>query len=386
MLPTQSVLTGSSTRSRWGNDQRSTTRRLLAIVVRAENFLGDSVYLTGEVVDTYHGGDLGDEISSLLSVALGIRCRSGGTIRTFGEIDDDPRGRPQEFTHRKPYLAPWAVTRPTLPRLACTVNLADAEPFLRAYLRLGSRDATALVKAARLYEQATWVTEDDPNLAWLQLVSAIEVLADRDAESRAASPVERLTLAMPKLIAAIAPCGEEVVAAVAAMLDGIVKSTAKFLTFTDAYLPHPPAERPHVAVQVTGQRCRAIYERSTATGPRHCTRAHRFRIPCARCRFSTKTGLPTRRRRLALLRRSATRHGRAKPRRCCFIHSNTSHEACCRTGGRSADKPAPDFGLTSVYAAAAGGSWAPRVRSSSYRGTMNNVSAKRLNRSIVATA
>jgi hypothetical protein len=46
-------------------------------------------------VSTYHGGAIGDELSGLLALVLGIRLRCGGTTRIFGaDWTKDPRGHP----------------------------------------------------------------------------------------------------------------------------------------------------------------------------------------------------------------------------------------------------------------------------------------------------
>lgn len=126
-------------------------------------------------VARYTGADLGDEFGALLSLALGIRCRSGGLIRRFNQTTH-ARGEPTESAHVQPYLAPPRWGPPILP-IPVEASLDDARPYLERYAHTSQRKAVALVRAARLYEQALWVVEADPELSWLLLVSAIEAAA-----------------------------------------------------------------------------------------------------------------------------------------------------------------------------------------------------------------
>jgi hypothetical protein len=137
------------------------------------------------------GVDVGGELSALLSLALGIRCRSGGMTREFRP--GDPRGLPVEWEHRRPYLAPlrWPMA-PVIPRLAREVQLDDAYEFLLRYSFSSHRKAVALVRAAMLYQQALWTADDDPNQAWLYLVSACEVAADEVTPATVTSTGKRV--------------------------------------------------------------------------------------------------------------------------------------------------------------------------------------------------
>jgi hypothetical protein len=126
-------------------------------------------------VDAYHGGWVDEELAALLSLALGVRCRSGGPIR-FWSSADDPLGRPSAFYHRPP-----TISRPRfsiIPNIARdSVQLDDCRPLLDGYRTLDAAQSIALVRAARQYQLAVWSVDDDANLAWLQLVGALEAAA-----------------------------------------------------------------------------------------------------------------------------------------------------------------------------------------------------------------
>ena len=57
-------------------------------------------------VDAYHGGQVADELASLVSLALGVRLENGGLTRVF-ELDGDPHGQPigYFYTHYRPRQA-----------------------------------------------------------------------------------------------------------------------------------------------------------------------------------------------------------------------------------------------------------------------------------------
>lgn len=159
-------------------------------------------------VSAYHGGGVDDEISALLSLGLGIRLRSGGMTRMFGRYSQgDPRGKPTEFAHEAPNVVAPTRGRPAvLPRIARgNVNLGEARNWLISYCRLPRADAIALVRAARQYEQSVWIADAAPGIAWLQLVSAVEVAAVHWRDYKKTKPLDRLRAANPKIAEIIEP-------------------------------------------------------------------------------------------------------------------------------------------------------------------------------------
>ena len=204
--------------------------------------------------DSYHGGGAADEVAALVSLALGLRCRSGGVTRRWLRDDPDPLGTPFEVDHRRPYLPEQAGRHPLLPgisatsQLLVTGNLEDCRPLLDSFATAPGHRATALIRAARQYERALWIAEDDPNLAWLQLVSALEIAA---LESIAVGrPAERLRKAKPELFEQLLTAGKAHAEAVAEELADQVKSTARFLEFMARFQPDPPDHRPPPYAQV----------------------------------------------------------------------------------------------------------------------------------------
>ena len=191
---------------------------------------------------TYHGGDIFDEVAALLSLALGVRCKAGGIIRRW-DILDDPLGQHVEWDHDRPYLFQSRLKPQILPQMTEEFLLSDARPYLEAYGRLPPNAANTLVRAARLYQEAIWIADGDPNQAWISLVSAVEVVANLYAKP-SKSAEDRIRLASPELHSEIATLPVEQRARIAALLAPNVRVAAKFLYFLQAFMPDPPPSRP----------------------------------------------------------------------------------------------------------------------------------------------
>ncbi len=131
-----------------------------------------------------------------------------------------------------------------LPEVAAQGDLRDLIPRLSSIPTLGREDCIELVRAARLYQDALWVAESVPNLAWLLLVSALETGANHWKRSWG-TPVGNLQAAMPDLAKRVQDVGgDDLMAFVAKKLSHLVKSTEKFVAFVVEHLPAPPAVRP----------------------------------------------------------------------------------------------------------------------------------------------
>ncbi len=81
-----------------------------------------------------------------------------------------PRG---SAAHHPPDLR----VAPRLPRIATRPAHLDQVARLATIPSLAAPAQIALVRAARAYASGIWIAEEDPNLAWLLLVTAIEVAA-----------------------------------------------------------------------------------------------------------------------------------------------------------------------------------------------------------------
>ena len=241
----------------------------LQIVCRTDNHLG--VYdreIDWKSPDdtTWLGMDVGEEYAALLSLATGRRIRSGGLTRLFHADDTDPRGAPIRYRHRARTVPTATHLRDRLlPRASDDLDVRDAIDLLSLYPHLTGKNAVQLLRAARQYQLGIWVAEEDPELAWLRLVSAVETMAERYKPEKI-THAERLRRYHPTLYAAVEPAGEEVLDAAATAIAGHLGATHKFVRFLADHTPPPPAVRPSAGLQIEwtadaiAQRLKAVYE------------------------------------------------------------------------------------------------------------------------------
>jgi hypothetical protein len=117
-----------------------------------------------------------------------------------------------------------------LPRLSSTagrgrheIHLADAVTYLRRYPFTSQRKAVALVRAARLYAQAIWLADEDPEFAWLSLIAACEVAAGETFGSYDPKSTRKKRAS-------------------------VVWATQRFRKFVTQYAASPPVQRPDVGL------------------------------------------------------------------------------------------------------------------------------------------
>jgi hypothetical protein len=114
--------------------------------------------------------------------------------------------------------------------------------LLDAYPHLSGKQARALVRSARSYQEALWIADSDPRQAWLRLVTAVEAVAPLQRDD---PPITRLRAVHPDMADRVAACGDpELIQWVTAQFADQAKSMAKFLFFLRKFGPPPPKRRP----------------------------------------------------------------------------------------------------------------------------------------------
>lgn len=194
----------------------------------------------------YHGGTSTDEIAALLSLTFGVRCRAGGTVRVWN-LRQDPFGSPVHWDANALHRPgpPGAEVLPAVSSRAAP--LADAQDLLNTFPDLSSKKAVALIRAARQYSSALWWANEDPNFAWLQLVGAVEVVANtRPSRTLPGTAVESLEELAPTIWQALDGADDEVKQRVAQVMVGTLRALRKFKVFVQDHLPEPPQPRPEV--------------------------------------------------------------------------------------------------------------------------------------------
>jgi hypothetical protein len=146
--------------------------------------------------EIYHGGYAQDELAALASLIFGIRLSAGSVSREFG-VHGDPLGRPTErgsrdkpfFRTPRNYVIPSTASRQH--------NLQDLQR-IEELKDVSQKKAVAVVRSARMYQQALWVAESEPSMTWLLMVSALETAANEWQRAKG-DPVERLKESKPEL-------------------------------------------------------------------------------------------------------------------------------------------------------------------------------------------
>jgi hypothetical protein len=197
----------------------------------------------------YHGGSPQEEIAALSSLILGIRLRAGRSVRRF-EPGRDPLGTPEEIGDQtRPYFS--------VPRSYNIPNAAKGEhplgevSLLRSLLNMLPSRVISLVRSARMYQDALWLSESQPEFSWLLLVSAVESVANAWRKDRGDN-VDRLAISKPELHQHLSTHSDEtLVRTVADAFADSMGLTKKFIDFCLQFNAGPPAVRPPEWVQYT---------------------------------------------------------------------------------------------------------------------------------------
>ncbi len=236
------------------------------------------------VPGTFHGGWIDEEVAALLSLILGVRCRSGGMWRSF-EPENDPKGKPFTFNLQPPLLA-HPQSHPQLPHLPVEARFEEAIEWLNRYRQLAGQEAVVVARSARAFQLGIWTSDDDPDLSWLRLITALETAAKSWAGKAPEGPVDQLASTWPELaelLRGIDPQPRDQIAALIAPQSRIKRAVLKFVA---KFAPGPPELRPRELERLDWSRLEehisAIYDRRSEMLheaiplPRSMTTAHRL--------------------------------------------------------------------------------------------------------------
>ncbi len=230
----------------YASPRKVQTGIVLRCAIHGDPFTQISILETEE--NGYHGGMFYDEASALSSLILGIRVRAGESTRNFGGYVSDPLGRPRATISSPPTLSSRyrSLIAPSLFKV--NANLSDLK-MLGLLLDLNSSQSVSLLRAARLYQDSLWIIESEPELAWLMLVSALEVAA-LNWDQKEQTPVDILTTAKSDFSQLLKAKGDDVLELVANEIASHFKVTGKFINFCLKFMPGAPEKRPHANQQI----------------------------------------------------------------------------------------------------------------------------------------
>lgn len=190
----------------------------------------------------YHGGTMSDEIGALISLALGVRIRRAGTRRLSGLHRDEGPTPPIYFDVPR-LTPPGRPNREMLPRVMRRPADLSGLSQLNFFPHIPEQAQVELVRAARAYSAALWWANEDPNNAWLQLVTSVEIAA-KSRQVLTAEPVALLEELWPDLWDAVLPADEAIRKRVAQLLAPQLKATRTFVDFIEECKPASPDPRP----------------------------------------------------------------------------------------------------------------------------------------------
>ena len=252
-----------------------------AVVLRAEIYLEFSLPDMSRTDETlYHGGEFDDEVVALASLCLGARLLSGDISREFG-TNADPYGTPREWGRRPKPVFRFQQGMPVLPDVGGTHSLENLKRLV-SIPHINPKRYISLVRACRLYRDALWVSESEPNFAWLLFVSALETGANDVYHSESTSH-DILKAVSPTLNARLEEVGGiEHAQNVAEEIARTLQATKKFIDFGRRFRPGPPEIRPEgdslrfkwtdsnfkeMLRKVYGYRSRALHEGTPFPAP-----------------------------------------------------------------------------------------------------------------------
>ncbi|WP_444928604.1 hypothetical protein ACJJIF_12080 [Microbulbifer sp. SSSA002] len=214
-----------------------------AITLRMFWYIDDqSSYGVKTDTSKYHGGWVTDEIAALASLKLGIRVKAGAVTRSYDAYSDDEFGRPRSTREKKPEIN-IGIRGAVLPSVVKTVNISELGDLYSLHY-LDEEQYIALVRASRMYQDALWIAESEPELAWLMLISSLETAANQWS-SEQDTPVERLKASKPALAEMLFDSGGDVlVEKVANEIIHSLGATTKFIKFCLEFMPDEPEKRP----------------------------------------------------------------------------------------------------------------------------------------------
>ncbi|MCU1748559.1 hypothetical protein [Pseudomonas sp. 6D_7.1_Bac1] len=190
---------------------------------------------------------VGDEISGLISIGLGIKNFCTGMSRRFhspGSIVGDLYGEPCFSEAFVPPRLAVPEHFPILPDITGSVypdkELCDLENLAMA----SPERYRAFIRASCLYKDALEMVEHDPNLSWILMVSALETAAATEDESEVL-PTQQLKDGFPNLFDVLQDSTDSAITERAALIVApTLKATARFIDFCLRNLPAEPSSRP----------------------------------------------------------------------------------------------------------------------------------------------
>ena len=202
--------------------------------------------------DRYTGGLIHTEIASLLSLLWGTRLKIGEYNRYFDQ--SHPPGSPWDDSQEYSIVVPRINRlRPLLPHLSEKKITVDQIRKLVEFVSISPDSSLALVKSAKLYQEAIWIAEIDPSQAWILLVSAIETAADYWSKANNLNTDDWEVIgnwnATLKNCLERSNLTETELKEISDKIKELTGATRKFVNFIIQFFPNEPPNRPILSQQ-----------------------------------------------------------------------------------------------------------------------------------------
>lgn len=173
-----------------------------------------------------NGGSIGEELSALIGLDIGMKLK---------KVEDK-----SYYYLNKEY--------PMLPDLK--ERTFELKRF-KYYNCLDLNSAIALVRSARLYQKAIWVSDSEPTVSWLLLVAAVETASNHWHKTKTShNAIGYFREIKPKWSEEILKkWGKDCEKYIAEKLQETMGSTHKFVNFISNFKPEPPEKRPEADLQ-----------------------------------------------------------------------------------------------------------------------------------------
>jgi len=190
--------------------------------------------------DDFHGGWLSDEIAALVSLKLGVRAHAGSNVREYDRYTPDYGSPRAEQNPPPPLISKGSFVVPSAKK---DIEISQLK-LINDIHKLSEKDFNSLIKSARNFQDSLWICESSPNLAWLLMVSALEVAAGNWDTSKG-DKIERFKASKPGLFDRLSALKiEGLIEDIAKEFDGTFGATKKFCDFCVNFLPDAPVIRP----------------------------------------------------------------------------------------------------------------------------------------------
>lgn len=160
------------------------------IILQVEefNYLGKNIKKAKNFYsDFYLINNIPDQVAVILSLILGVRIRAGNESRLFQAVNLDQGIPLHRYIDLDPAQVELIKNKPLLPTILKNIDnengffsLNIVDQYISSFSSLTVTQAELVIRAAKLYRDAIWIVDSEPQLSLILLISVIELLSQQD--------------------------------------------------------------------------------------------------------------------------------------------------------------------------------------------------------------